>query len=102
VPRERGSGLDPAAANGDEWWRDSAERALAWWAESGTEFDAFDLTELGVPDPDHSARWGALFNAAANVGLIEPVGYRQSRRPTRHGGVCRVWRGIKHESGTAA
>lgn len=87
----------------DDWWRSTAERALLWWAESGVEFDAFDLTQLGVPDPDHPNRWGALFGAAKATGLIEPVGYRQSRRPGRHGGVCRVWKGItQHPGGRAA
>lgn len=86
----------------DDWWRDSAERALRWWAETGQPFDAYDLTLLGVPDPDHPARWGALFRAAYAAGLITPVGYRQSRRPTRSGGVCRVWQGVQQVEVTAA
>lgn len=88
--------------NADDWWRDAAERALLWWAESGVPFDAFDLTEIGVPDPDHPNRWGALFQGAVQSGLIVPVGYRQSRRPTRHGGVCRVWKGVHREGNEAA
>lgn len=84
-----------ALDNGDTWWRDCAERALTYWASSGQPFDAYDLTQLGVPDPDHPNRWGALFRAAYTRGDIEPVGYRQSRRPGRAGGVCRVWRGVR-------
>lgn len=86
--------LNEVLDNADDWWRSTAERALRWWAESGMEFDAFDITELGVPDPDHPNRWGALFQSAVTAGLIVPVGYRQSRRPSRHGGVCRVWKGV--------
>lgn len=85
--------LEPVLDGADDWWRDAAERALSWWAAIGVEFDSYDLTELGVPDPDHPNRWGALFKAAADQGRIAAVGYRPSRRPTRHGGVVRVWKG---------
>lgn len=87
--------LEQVHDQADDWWRSTAGRALQWWAQTGLEFDAFDLTELGVPDPDHPARWGALFRAAHTAGLIRPVGYRQSRRPTRSGGVCRIWQGTQ-------
>lgn len=50
-----------------------------------------------MPDPDHPARWGALFQSAVRSGLIVPVGYRLSRRPSRHGGVVRVWKGATVE-----
>ena len=80
-------------ANADAWWYDAARRALEWLAESGKPFDAYDLTELGVPDPDHPSRWGALFRVASSDGVIVPVGYRESKRPSRSGGVCRVWVG---------
>lgn len=80
-------------AQSDTWWHDCARRALDWWADSGQPFDAYDLTELGVPDPDHPSRWGALFSAARSEGRIIPLGYHASRRPTRSGGVCRVWQG---------
>lgn len=80
-------------AESDGWWHDCAHRAVIWWAATGQPFDAYDVTELGVPDPDVPQRWGALFRAASTEGLIEPIGYRQSRRRSRSGGVCRVWRG---------
>lgn len=77
----------------DWWWRDTAERALHWWAESGQEFTCYDLTLLGVPDPDHPNRWGSLFAWAHAQGIVVPVGYQQSARPSRAGGVCRIWQG---------
>lgn len=85
---------DTILANADGWWRDCAERALGWLAEAGYDFTAYDLTELGVPDPDVPNRWGSLFSAAHHRGLIEPVGFRVSPRQSRQGGVCRVWRGV--------
>lgn len=80
--------------NGDSWWRDCAERALAHWAESGLPFTADDLRELGVPEADHPNRWGALFATFHRRGVIEAVGYQVSTRRSRHGGVLRVWRGV--------
>lgn len=98
---QAGSGVTPivspreaALSNADSWWSDCAWRALEWLAEAGYPFTAYDLTELGVPAPDHPARWGGLFSAAATAELIECVGYAESRRPSRSRGLCRVWRGI--------
>lgn len=87
------SGVQLAFAAADDWWMSSAMRALRWWADSGQPFEAFSLTELGVPDPDHPNRWGALFRAASTAGLIEHHGYTQSRRPGRSGGLTRTWVG---------
>lgn len=87
------TGLNNAITGRDDFWWDGAMRAVVWLARCPGEFDAFDVTELGVPEPDHPARWGALFRAAATAGVIEPAGFHQSRRPSRAGGVCRVWRG---------
>ncbi|MGC5584139.1 hypothetical protein [Ornithinimicrobium sp. W1665] len=86
---------DQVLDNADTWWRDCAERALLWWARSGAEFEAYDLVGIGVPEPDKPHRWGPLFLNASARGLIEPVRYQPSARPTRHGGVCRIWRGTQ-------
>lgn len=86
--------LAPVLANADDWWLSTARRALRTLAATGRTFEAYDLTELGVDDPDHPNRWGALFRAAHNDGLIVPVGYAQSRRPGRSGGATRLWRGV--------
>jgi hypothetical protein len=87
-------GAQQAWQNADDWWGDSAWRALTWMADLGQPFDAWDLTLLGVPDPDSPKRWGGLFRVAYQKGLIEPVGYGPSRRPTAAGSACRVWRGV--------
>ncbi len=86
-------GLQQAASNTDSWWSSLAMSALRSLAASGRLFECYDLTELGVPDPDHANRWGPLFRAAHTAGLIEHHGYTSSRRPGRAGGLCRVWVG---------
>jgi hypothetical protein len=95
LPAYQTRGVEQAFDNADDWWRSVALQGLTWLAELGQPFDAYDLTELGVPDPDHPDRWGALFQAAYKQGLVEPVGYHESRRPGRAGGVCRVWQGVR-------
>lgn len=82
------------AENADAWWRDCAERAVSWWAEAGVQFTANDVRDLGVPEADHPARWGALFSAMRARGVIAPVGYTTSTRRSRHGGVLRIWQGV--------
>lgn len=86
-------GVQLALDNADDWWQSVAMRALRWLAATGQPFEAYDVTELGVPDPDHPNRWGALFRAAHTAGLIEHHGYTASRRPGRSGGLTRTWVG---------
>lgn len=87
------AGAEQADANADSWWRDGALRAVEHLASTGREFTADDLRDLGVPEPDNSARWGALFLAAARAGTVVCVGARRSTRGPRHGSLVRVWRG---------
>lgn len=84
-------------SDADAWWRDCASRAIDHLAGTGQPFTAADLGELGVPDPDHPNRIGALFSAARNAGTIRPVGYTTSPTKSRHGGVVRVWKGTQTE-----
>lgn len=86
----------------DAWWRDCADRAIDYLAASGQPFTAADLTELGVPAPDHPNRWGALFQAAYRSGRIVPVGYARSTAASRHAGVVRVWCGVRPSGEVAA
>lgn len=89
-------GLQRAIDNTDDQWRSMSMQALRHMAATGRTFSAFELSdELGLVDPDHPNRWGALFRRAHTAGLIEPVGYAQSRRPGRAGGSCRLWRGVR-------
>lgn len=94
--------LEDVLEAADDWWRDTAERALSHLASTGRAFTAMDITDLGVPDPDHPNRWGALFSTARTRGEIEPLGWTYSRRPSRSFGVCRVWIGTEHRKGSEA
>ena len=84
--------------NADDWWRDCAERAVNWYAQSGLAFSADDLVDMGVPEPDVPQRWGSLLSSFHRRGLIETVGFKTSPRQTRQGGVVRVWRGVPRET----
>jgi len=97
VAQQTTDGVRQAYENADWWWHDCAMRALTWLADLQQPFSAFDLTELGVPEPDDHHRWGALFRAAATQNLIRCVGYAPSRRPTAGGSICRVWQGVSDD-----
>ncbi len=92
-PQTPRTGLQRAQDNADEWWWKVAMRALKWLAAAPGTFESYDLTLIGVPDPASPKHWGALFSAAAKAGVIEPAGFTVARRPTRAGGISRVWRG---------
>lgn len=84
------------------WWKDCARRAAVELAQRGTDFTSEDLTEMGVEDPDNSARWGSLFSALQREELITLVGYRASTKKSRNGGVVRIWRGTAKAKAVAA
>lgn len=68
------------------------------------EFTAEQLADndhYGLPI-DHHNRIGSWTRYACTLGLIERVGYRQARRPTRHGAVVALWRrtGVQLDAGT--
>lgn len=81
--------------DGPEEWKEHAHEVMDMLAAEGNPFDSMHLTELGVPDPHHPSQWGALFRTYASKGLIEPLHFGYSRRPTRSGGICRTWRGTE-------
>lgn len=92
------TGLEQAVAHADHWAFDPAMAALKTFARMNPDlqFEAYDLEEQFGIHFDHPARWGALFQTAHKAGYIEPVGFTQSRRPARAGGVTRVWMAV-HE-----
>jgi len=85
-----------------EVWREIAGEVMDQLAASGDVFDAWSLSERGVPEPGHSAQWGAIFRTYRTKNLIEPIGYRNSRRRSRHSGACQTWRGTEKARGRAA
>lgn len=90
----RDASLEVVEESTDAWWRDCCDRGIEELARRGHDFQAVDLVDLGVPEPWHPNAWGARLHHAARRGLIEPVGYAQSRRPTVKASVVRVWRGV--------
>ncbi len=60
---------DQALANADDWWTSCARSALATAAATRLPFDAYTLTELGVPGPRPPGPVGG------------PVPHRPRRRP---------------------
>lgn len=89
------AGVGRADERTDQWWRDCCDRAIEAMAAKHVTFEAADLGDLGVPDPDHPNRWGPRFAAAARHGLIKSVGYGPSKRASRGGGSCRYWVGAR-------
>lgn len=90
------AGRGQAEANTDVWWASTAMSAIQAIAATGREFQAFDLVEdYGLVEPDTGKRWGGLLNAAAKQGVIVPVGFARSRRPSAAGALCRTWRGAR-------
>lgn len=94
--------LEQIHDGGPEEWREHARWVMDLLAAEGHPFDSYHLSELGVPEPHHPGQWGALFRTYSNRGLIEPLGFEYSRRPTRSGGVCRTWRGTERAKGSSA
>lgn len=91
--RARDRGLEVATWATDVQWREAFDAALARWAVRGVEFVSDDvLADVGPPIGSANAV-GARMCAAARAGVIRRVGYRQSSRPSRQGGVVAVWRG---------
>lgn len=60
--------IDDALAAADPNWKATALQAIEHLANSGRVFTAFDLVELGVPEPTHANHWGAAFNLARRRG----------------------------------
>lgn len=81
-----------ANENTDRWWKSCADRAIDYLAALDSPFSA-DHVQALIPPADHPCRIGARFHAAVNAGVIRPVGYVLSERPSRHRGVQRLYRG---------
>lgn len=88
-------GMAQADAGTDQWWRDCCDRGISHLARTGRVFEAFDLIDLGVPEPRHPSQWGPRFSAAAKRGVITAAGYGPSKRPTVAKSAVRLWRGAQ-------
>jgi hypothetical protein len=88
----RDYGIHQADENTDVRWKSCADRAIDYLASLDRPFTVDAVAAL-VPEPDHPCRWGARFHVAVRSGVVRPVGYVLSERPSRHRGVIRLYRG---------
>lgn len=73
-------------------WKAEADRVIRELAYGGRPFTAYDVTDrIGMPARPNAV--GARFSAAARQGIIEDIGYTQSKRAARHASRQLVWRG---------
>ncbi len=91
----REEGIARAEEGTDSWWRNCCDEAISEMARRGCIFQAADLLDLGLTEPDHPNRWGPRLLAAARAGVIEPVGYTSSKRPSTAMSAVRLWRGTR-------
>lgn len=97
--RLRDEGAQQALDAADTRGRLAGEQAIRTLAKSGREFSSDDVHEMvGHPLGCSSAVMGSLILTAAKSGVIEHVGYRQSRRREAHGRVVKTWRGTGQTS----
>jgi hypothetical protein len=82
------------ALNFDKAWGEVALEALEQLAADGLEFTADACSSWSGSHP-HVAQFGGVFKKAAKAGLIRCVGVTTSQRISRHGGLQRVWVGVR-------
>jgi hypothetical protein len=74
-------------------WNAVAHEAIRELADSREPFTADAVRGRVGPGPS-AGSLGAALAFEAREGLIACEGFATSRRPARHGGVLRVWRGV--------
>lgn len=78
-------------------WAQHADKAVKHLASTGKPFTTDDIRQR-IPDglaPKHNNAWGGLLTTWRKRGVIQAVGYHQSRHKPRHGGVQRQWVGTR-------
>jgi len=84
-------------SNNNVIWMDMVIPVIDALASTGAPFTAEDLrVECGkqqIPRPTHPNAWGAAFNTAAKMNLIERVGYDKNRLASAHARAVGLWKG---------
>lgn len=96
VERRTGNkGLADTIRNASDFWWRAACIAATELARTGRDFTCWELTQppYSIPEPDHANRWGGLIGHMRAEGLIEAVGWDNSKRGSSKGSALRVWRG---------
>jgi hypothetical protein len=88
----RDEGVAVANRNQDAWWAACCDAAIRHLAVLDRPFTA-DSVQALIPPADHPCRMGGRFHAAVRAGVIRPIGYALSQRPSRRRGVLRLYRG---------
>ncbi|MDN4611917.1 hypothetical protein [Arthrobacter burdickii] len=84
--------MSQAAVLEEKTWRQQGLELIERVASEGRPFDAYTLSQRGLPAPPHHNQWGALFTSAKAKGLIELHDYHRSERPNRARGLCALWK----------
>lgn len=84
----------PAALEDTTWKADARD-----WLKARAAFDiniTADDMRTSLREPPHPNMVGAAFRAAYSAKIIRPIGYTESKAPSRNGAVIRVWTGNKN------
>ena len=102
--RTGNKGLADTVRNASDFWWRAACIAATELARTGRDFTSWELTQppYALAEPDHPNRWGGLIGHMRAEGLIEPVGWDNSKRGTSKGSGLRVWRGTAKARGEVA
>lgn len=75
-------------------WTDRAVDAIRVYALAIVgEFTSDEVRKFSsLPDAPNPNCWGAAFNAAAKLGIIEATGYRRSTLKSAHSRVVTIWK----------
>lgn len=87
----RDEGIALVEENTDDAWNDEVDSVIETLANSRDSFTSDDVWANVSFLPHHNSSMGAAFNRAAKSGLIKKVGWVESRRPSAHARVVRVW-----------
>jgi hypothetical protein len=92
--RAEGERWAASALSPNERWLEETLAVIAELADRGTPFDSEAVRLVTGAGPSVGSL-GVAFAEARRRGWISCVGYSTSSRPSRHGGIVRVWQGTR-------
>lgn len=88
----KSAGMARAANAEAQAWKARADLAIVHLASLGRPFTAEDVRAI-CGDPEHVNAFGSRLSYAAKKGIIQPAGYEEATRPSRHRAILRCWIG---------
>lgn len=79
--------------NDHQAWINAVDSAILELAVLGKPFDAEDVRSMVTLQPERPNAWGYRFLYAQRNGVIQPYGWCQSTRRSRHRSAQRLWEG---------